>query len=421
MLRILHIFLLVFLLGGFSFTRLCAVPVPVEPRTTIDTLRTDSQTVAPNDSVIVSVLTVSPGSRIYELYGHTALRVHEVRPGRHSDWVFNYGTFNFEQPNFIWRFVLGETDYELGVVPYALFYDTYVREGRGITELRLNLTPDEATRLVDALSENLLPQNATYRYSFFDDNCVTRAIRIIEASVSGKVVWEENVEKKSLRDLVHEFSAPNPWDEFGQDLLLGAETDEPAGLQRQMFAPLYAERFLQQAKIVSPDGSERPLISSSLTLLPPTRLVPPARSVTPTVVFCLLFVFTLGLTVWEWRKQRFIYVFDFLLLTAQGFVGLVIAFLFFFSAHPTVDSNWLILLFNPLPLVAAPWLLKHASLRRFSWVSVMEAVLLLLFAGVGIFGNQYVAPGIWIIAASLTVRTVRGLCSKSLFSQKLAN
>ena len=225
MLRILHIFLLVFLLGGFSFTRLCAVPVPVESRTTIDTLRTDSQTVAPNDSVIVSVLTVSPGSRIYELYGHTALRVHEVRPGRHSDWVFNYGTFNFEQPNFIWRFVLGETDYELGVVPYALFYDTYVREGRGITELRLNLTPDEATRLVDALSENLLPQNATYRYSFFDDNCVTRAIRIIEASVSGKVVWEENVEKKSLRDLVHEFSAPNPWDEFGQDLLLGAETD----------------------------------------------------------------------------------------------------------------------------------------------------------------------------------------------------
>ena len=125
--------------------------------------------------------------------------------------------------------------------------------------------------------------------------------------------------------------------------------------------------------------------------------------------------------MWEWRKQRFIYVFDFLLLTAQGVVGLVIAFLFVFSAHPTVDSNWLILLFNPLPLVAAPWLLKHASLRRFSWVSVMEAVLLLLFAGVGIFGNQYVAPGIWFISASLTVRTVRGLCSKSLFSQKLAN
>ena len=75
------------------------------------------------DSVSVSLLTVTPGKRVYELYGHTAIRVREVMPGRLSDWVFNYGTFSFAQPNFVWRFVKGETDYELGVVPYALFYD----------------------------------------------------------------------------------------------------------------------------------------------------------------------------------------------------------------------------------------------------------------------------------------------------------
>ena len=78
---------------------------------------------AQTDSVRVSLLTVSPGTKVYELYGHTAIRVKEVTPGRYSDWVFNYGTFSFEQENFVWRFLKGETDYELGVVPYALFYD----------------------------------------------------------------------------------------------------------------------------------------------------------------------------------------------------------------------------------------------------------------------------------------------------------
>ena len=117
-----------------------------------------------NDSVVVSLLTCTPGELVYELYGHTALRVREIG-ARQSDWVFNYGTFTFHQPHFMWRFMLGQTDYELGVVPYTLFYDAYVREGRGIDEQVLNLTPNEARRLMDALAKNLEPENATYRYN----------------------------------------------------------------------------------------------------------------------------------------------------------------------------------------------------------------------------------------------------------------
>lgn len=117
------------------------------------------------DSVVVSLLTCTPGQLVYELYGHTAIRVKEVG-ARQSDWVFNYGTFSFNQPHFVWRFMLGETDYELGVVPYSIFYEFYVKEGRGIDEQVLNLSSTEAKRLVDALSKNLEPENATYRYNF---------------------------------------------------------------------------------------------------------------------------------------------------------------------------------------------------------------------------------------------------------------
>ena len=72
--------------------------------------------------VDISLITCSPGTELYQLYGHTALRVREVRQGRRSDWVFNYGTFSFKQKNFMWRFMLGETDYELSVLPYGYFY-----------------------------------------------------------------------------------------------------------------------------------------------------------------------------------------------------------------------------------------------------------------------------------------------------------
>ena len=171
---------------------LLAVLLPVTLRAEQARQQDGQQPVADRqqDSVCVSLLTVTPGKMVYELYGHTAIRVREVMPGRLSDWVFNYGTFSFAQPHFVWRFVKGETDYELGVVPYALFYDTYVKEGRGIDELPLNLSPAESRRLVDALSRNLLPENATYRYNFFYDNCTTRAIGMIANAIEGKIVWQ---------------------------------------------------------------------------------------------------------------------------------------------------------------------------------------------------------------------------------------
>ena len=190
---------------------------------------TDNTAPAEKDSAVVSLLTCTPGNLVYELYGHTAIRVREVG-ARQSDWVFNYGTFSFNQPHFMWRFMLGETDYELGVVPYYLFYESYVREGRGIDEQVLNLTPAEAKKLVDALSKNLEPENATYRYNFFYDNCVTRALRVIEQSIDGQVIWPKADANKSLRDMVHEFSEPSPWNKFGQDLLLGAEVDLDFGV-----------------------------------------------------------------------------------------------------------------------------------------------------------------------------------------------
>ena len=93
------------------------------------------------DTLCISILTCSPGQEVYELYGHTALRVKNI--SRDEDWVFNYGMFSFNKPNFVWNFILGKTDYELGVVPFSYFIESYTRESRSVNELVLNLSENE--------------------------------------------------------------------------------------------------------------------------------------------------------------------------------------------------------------------------------------------------------------------------------------
>ena len=75
------------------------------------------------DSIRISLLTCASGEEIYSLFGHTAIRYENYTRG--IDAVFNYGIFNFNAPNFILRFALGETDYQLGVTDYERFAAEY--------------------------------------------------------------------------------------------------------------------------------------------------------------------------------------------------------------------------------------------------------------------------------------------------------
>lgn len=372
------------------------------------TTEKDSTATDTSYTVTISLLTCTPGTEVYQLYGHTALRVKEGQSGRTNDWVFNYGTFSFRKPHFMWRFVLGETDYQLGVVPFEFFYEEYVREGRGIFEQKLNLTQSEAKKLADSLAENLRPENATYRYNFFYDNCVTRAVQMIGKSVDGKIIWPDVTKKgqKSLRDIVHEYSKENKWDKFGQDLLLGKEADNPAFLDQQMFAPMYALQFVSEAKIKSDDGSIRPLALRPLTLLPAQLTSSESSPISPTCTFGILFALTLVTTLYEWKKKKYYWALDSLMLALQGLAGCIVTFLFFFSAHPTVGSNWLVILLNPLPLLYVPWQMKNGVNHHVSKGMYVEGLLLLATLFVGILGLQKFPTEIYLVIATLTIRVI---------------
>ena len=371
------------------------------------------------DELEVSLLTCTPGKKIYELYGHTAVRVKDLRNG--EDWVFNYGMFSFKQPNFVARFVAGKTDYQLGVEPMEHFLAVYRRDGRGVDEQVLRLTPNEKERIFKTLLTESLPENATYRYNFLYNNCTTRAIDLIDIAAGGQIEWpkaatDHKGRAKSLRDIIHEFSAASPWDRFGQDLVLGSEIDAPATRRHQSFSPIYAESFLAAARRRMPDGSVQPLAEPAKRILPATAgvLQNAPTAAAPGVAMALVLLFTLGLIAWEGRTGKTALWWDGLLLTVQGMLGLVVGFLFFFSEHPAVGSNWLVAALNPLPLALLFWYVRHARRRQFDALC-WYTIIIWPFLGVAALAKVQVFPyelwlfggALWLLAAHRTQRAAK--------------
>ena len=73
------------------------------------------------------------------------------------------------------------------------------------------------------------------------------------------------------------------------------------------------------------------------------------------------------------------WLWDIVLLLVQGSIGTLLAFMHLFSQHPAVDSNWLLWPFNPLALVAIPWVVKAAFQRRKTSWHALHAIYLTLF------------------------------------------
>ena len=145
------------------------------------------------DSVTISLLTADPGSEVYEKFGHTAIR---VKVGNRDDLVFNYGLFSFNTPNFLYRFVKGETDYQLGVTEFPYFNMEYALRGSKVYEQVLNLSQTDAKKILNALLVNYQPQNRIYREDssrtihLYGHECEAR-VRIHLTALNILCCWKE--------------------------------------------------------------------------------------------------------------------------------------------------------------------------------------------------------------------------------------
>jgi hypothetical protein len=353
--------------------------------------------IPPMDSVEFSLLTCQPHDEVYSLYGHTAIRYHELRPGG-LDWAFNYGVFDFKKPHFVARFVFGLTDYELGAYPYKYFVKEYRRFGSMVTEQVLNLTDEEKMALHDALAINLRPENKIYRYNYFYNNCTTKARDIIESCINGKVEYAGRKDyTPSYRDMVHSMTRNNPWSRFGNDLLLGIKADWKTDLRQQEFLPGNLLYDFDHAQIYS-NGSYRPLIKERRIAVPAgVQIIESGFPLTPLACAAILLAVGIVIFFFEWRKKRVFVLWDVLLMITTGTIGIVLT-LMLFSQHPTVSLNLQIILCNPLPWLFL-WPVIRGRKTRYWKITAILAVLFLI----GSFFQCY-AEGIHVLALCLLMQ-----------------
>ena len=321
----------------------------------------------PKDT-IVYLLTCGPGTETYSIYGHSALRV--VIPSKNSDTVYNWGVFDFSTSNFAWKFAKGRLNYMLNSDPVDRFLDGYIYENRFVVSQEINLSSSETAILLALINENLKPENRSYRYDFFYDDCSTRIRDLFEKSIGAKLLYPP-VELKKLptfRKMVGKYQAPYPWLTFGINLIMGAPGDKPAVYRDRMFLPIDLKEELSQA-VVNRSGKMIPLLQNPQTLIDfEAPAVKKNLLISPVVVFTLLLIITLIISA-RVKSRRSNNLLDLLVFFAFSVLAILMIFFNFFTDHQQMKWNLNILWLNPFILICLVSLLLR--IRRTIWFRIV--------------------------------------------------
>ncbi|MBK3518091.1 Lnb N-terminal periplasmic domain-containing protein [Carboxylicivirga marina] len=325
----------------------------------------------------ISLLTCEAGDELYSLFGHSAIRVNDPISG--FDWVFNYGTFDFDTPNFYLKFANGNLNYMLSMGHYRTFIRNYHYEKRGVWEQKINLTPLQKQKLYSALLTNLQPENRLYRYDFLFDNCATRIRDIFEDSIDDELVYDtKSVDTYTYREMLHIYDEDKPWIADGLDLILGMKTDYDANQHNQMFLPDYLMKHLSGA---TKSSNSEALLGDVKTVLSFDK---PAddNSITPSQFFWLLFVLSALVAYVEIKRKRPLLILNRLFFLLTGVVGCLIFFLWFLSRHSVTGENFNMLWaipFNVFVAFFASWFYRSKPFQYYLLFLIIGATIPLLF------------------------------------------
>jgi hypothetical protein len=345
----------------------------------------------------ISLLTCTPGQELYSTFGHTAIRITDSIGL--TDYVFNYGTFNFEDDGFYTKFIRGKLLYYLSAENFSDFKFIYQAENRGITEQVLNLDAEEKIALKQALYENAKEKNRYYKYDFFFDNCTTRARDMLVQYKKNHPSFQPVMPKgTSFRQAIHLYLDKNEkdWSKLGIDLLLGARTDAIMSTTHSQFLPDNLMKSLDSSQ------QQSTLVVSTKNLYPISEQTEESSLFTPLFIFSLLFscILLLSFSSNHWIKiflQGFDGVFFFLI----GTLGLLLIFMWWGTDHSMTKNNYNLLWAWPTNIIAAflmpsqkKWVQKYFGIQAvalmlllISWfflpqqlnTSLIPIVLLMIF------------------------------------------
>jgi hypothetical protein len=323
------------------------------------------------------LLTCGPGTETYSIYGHSALRV--VIPGKNADLVYNWGVFDFTTSNFAWKFAKGRLKYSLGVTTYERFLKEYEMEGRWVVSQKLNIDTSVIRKMFILITENLKPENISYKYDFFYDNCSTRIRDLIENAVGEELLYppeKPRYELVTFRTLIGQYEKGVPWLQTGIDLLVGSPADRKALFRERMFLPIELKNGLSEA-LIRREGKMIPLLTDPLLVVdfpnPETR---ENLLTSPLFVFSflLIVVIILAATI---RSRKPNDIMDIVLYSAFSVLAVLMIFFNFFADHQQTKWNFNIVWLSPfLILCLVSLILKKDRAIWFRIVFFLTALFL---------------------------------------------
>ena len=277
----------------------------------------------------ISLLTCAAGDELYYAFGHSSFRVQDSVLG--IDVVYNYGTFDFNRPNFYLNFVKGKLIYSLSRRSFDDFLFEYEMEKRWVKEQILDLSLEQRNQLLTFFENNYLPQNRDYLYDPLLNNCSSITGDILKDQFGDAVVFDGSYldQQYTFRQLVRQFMDVNSWSMFGIDLAFGSVVDRKATVQEHMFLPYYA---MEQIRHTSLNG--KPLLKRERSVLDyaehiQQRFFP----LTPLFWFVLLLAFTALITYFDHKHQTRSRWLDFTLFFISGLVGTFLLVLWLATDH----------------------------------------------------------------------------------------
>ena len=286
-----------------------------------------SFTIKGDDNIEFSIITIGPyEDELYSAFGHSGIRYRDKI--NNIDLFYNYGVFDFDQPDFYLNFLNGRLLYMVGKYNYQTVENFYINQNRYIKEQVLNLNDSEKKIIFDYLEQNIQPENRTYLYNYVYNNCATKIRDILFTVYGERITFKDTSDNKTIRSLMDIYLKNNKWGDLGIDICLGIEIDKKASYSEEMFLPEYLFNNLE--------GS---FLDENIKLISKTNIINSNSTVINKNIFQPKYIFLLFLTICiilSFRQikysLRYIY-FDFSVLLASGIVGTLLIYLWFFTDH----------------------------------------------------------------------------------------
>lgn len=330
------------------------------------------------------LLTVGPGEALYSWFGHSGIIIEEGESSR----FYDFGNFSFESENFYKNFAMGRLVYlKVGVSGNA-YLNYIVRENRDVTVQQLDIPQNKIKEMRDSLENDILPENNTYLYHHYRDNCSTRPRDIINKALDGQLKTASDIPAdESYRTMFRSRTSHSFFPDWLLSLLQGRSIDEEITYWDTMFLPDELMRELDKLGVVL----EKTVIAESSSI----REIP--RKVPSNGFDALFYGLVGGFLLLLLQKMagspsrsaescgKVSYTF---IMTAISLFGLIFYFISFFTDHDVARQNINILLIHPFYLIPAVSLIRKRMKSFFLFWKVQQALWLLMLIINLIFWHQ---------------------------------